>query len=43
MKRLVRLAARLYPTWWRRRYAAEFEALLEDVTPTGRLLAVDAI
>ena len=33
MKRLLRLAVRLYPAWWRRRYAREFEALLEDVKP----------
>lgn len=33
MKRLLRLAARLYPPWWRRRYAREFEAFLEDVEP----------
>ncbi len=33
MKRLVRLAVRLYPSWWRQRYASEFEALLEDVKP----------
>jgi hypothetical protein len=33
MKRLLRLAVRLYPAWWRRRYASEFEALLEDVKP----------
>lgn len=39
MRRLVRLAARLYPSWWRRRYAAEFEALLEDVNPGWRELA----
>jgi hypothetical protein len=33
MKRLVRLAVRLYPSWWRQRYAREFEALLDDVKP----------
>jgi hypothetical protein len=33
MKRLFRLAVLLYPSWWRQRYASEFEALLEDVTP----------
>jgi len=30
MKRWMRLAARLYPARWRKRYAGEFEALLED-------------
>jgi len=30
MKRLVRWAGRLYPSEWRERYGAEFEALLED-------------
>lgn len=30
MTRLVRWAARLYPSAWRARYGAEFEALLED-------------
>ncbi|HTX37985.1 MAG TPA: hypothetical protein VME43_23305 [Bryobacteraceae bacterium] len=30
MRRLVRLAARLYPPAWRARYGAEFDALLED-------------
>jgi hypothetical protein len=38
MKWLCRFAARLYPSWWRRRYATEFEALLEDVTPGWRAL-----
>ena len=33
MKLLVRLAVCLYPAPWRRRYAREFEALLEDVGP----------
>jgi len=36
MRRIFRLAARLYPTWWRQRYASEFEALLEDVDPGWR-------
>lgn len=36
MKRLLGLAARLYPSWWRRRYATEFEALLEDMKPGWR-------
>ena len=30
MRRWIRAAARLYPPQWRRRYGAEFEALLED-------------
>jgi hypothetical protein len=30
MKRLLRFLIRLYPTWWRRRYGRELEALLED-------------
>lgn len=34
MKRLLFFAARLYPRSWRRRYGAEFDALLEDVNPT---------
>lgn len=38
MKGLFRLAVRLYPAWWRHRYAREFEALLEDVTPGWREL-----
>jgi len=38
MKCLLRLAARLYPSWWRRRYASEFEALIEDVKPGWREL-----
>jgi hypothetical protein len=29
-ERLIRLAGRLYPASWRRRYGVEFEALLED-------------
>src|SRR5579864_1364442 len=29
-ERLIRLAGRLYPASWRRRYSVEFEALLED-------------
>ena len=31
MKHWVRLASYLYPASWRRRYAAEFDALLEEV------------
>jgi hypothetical protein len=30
MKHVVRFLIRLYPAWWRRRYGAELEALLED-------------
>jgi hypothetical protein len=29
----MRAAARLYPRWWRARYAREFDALLDDVEP----------
>jgi hypothetical protein len=36
MKRVMRFLVRLYPSSWRKRYAAEFEALLEDATPTVR-------
>ena len=36
MRSWIRLAARLYPARWRRRYGAEFDALLEDATPTWR-------
>ncbi len=36
MRRLVRLVARLYPVWWRRRYASEFDALLDDLRPGWR-------
>ena len=32
----MRLIARLYPPRWRERYGAEFDALLEDATPTWR-------
>lgn len=38
MTRIFRLAVRLYPPWWRRRYAREFEALLDDVKPGWREL-----
>jgi len=34
MRTLLRWAARLYPAKWRNRYADEFDALLEDVSPT---------
>ena len=36
MTRLLRLAAACYPRWWRRRYAREFEALLDDLAPGPR-------
>jgi LPS O-antigen subunit length determinant protein (WzzB/FepE family) len=38
MKPLVRLATRLYPSAWRKRYGNEFQALLEDVNPGWREL-----
>lgn len=31
MRRLARAALRLYPRWWRRRYGAELQALVEDL------------
>jgi hypothetical protein len=34
MRTLLRWAARLYPLAWRNRYAAEFDALLDDISPT---------
>jgi capsular polysaccharide biosynthesis protein len=36
MSRLVKLLVRLYPSSWRNRYEAEFEALLEEVQPGWR-------
>jgi hypothetical protein len=36
MKRLSWLVAKLYPKTWRRRYEAEFQALLEEVSPGWR-------
>jgi hypothetical protein len=36
MKRIMRFFARLYPSSWRSRYGTEFDALLEDATPSGR-------
>jgi hypothetical protein len=36
MKRLLRLAARLYPAAWRSRYGVEFQALLEETRPGWR-------
>jgi uncharacterized protein involved in exopolysaccharide biosynthesis len=38
MKSFLRIAARLYPGWWRQRYGREFDALLEDVDPGWREL-----
>lgn len=35
MKRAVRVLVWLYPSSWRKRYGAEFEALLEDATPSA--------
>jgi hypothetical protein len=34
MRTLIRWAARLYPASWRNRYAAEFDALLDDISPS---------
>jgi len=36
MHRLTKLAARLYPRWWRERYGEEFAALLEEARPGFR-------
>jgi capsular polysaccharide biosynthesis protein len=36
MKRAMKLLARLYPSGWRERYGAEFEALVEDAKPSAR-------
>jgi capsular polysaccharide biosynthesis protein len=38
MRPLVKLATRLYPSAWRKRYGNEFQALLEDVNPGWREL-----
>ena len=38
MRRLVRLAVRLYPASWRKRYGSEFEALVDDLEPGWREL-----
>jgi hypothetical protein len=38
MKRLLFLAAGLYPRWWRQRYGDEFDALLEDINPNWRAM-----
>jgi Gram-negative bacterial TonB protein C-terminal len=34
MRRLIRWTARFYPKAWRERYGAEFDALLEDMSPS---------
>ena len=34
MKRTLKFLARLYPSSWRNRYSDEFEALLDDISPT---------
>jgi hypothetical protein len=36
MRRLLRLAARIYPAAWRDRYGIEFQALLDDMKPGWR-------
>lgn len=36
MTTLIRLAVRLYPACWRRRYGREFDALLADLSPGWR-------
>ncbi len=36
MKLLLRAAARLYPRAWRNRYGAEFDALIDELTPRWR-------
>lgn len=36
MSWIARLALRLYPHWWRRRYGTELQALVEDSGPTWR-------
>jgi hypothetical protein len=35
MKRAMKLLARMYPSSWRERYGAEFDALLEDAKPSA--------
>jgi hypothetical protein len=37
MKRLIAIAASLYPRSWREQYGREFEALLDDVGPSPRI------
>jgi len=34
MRTLIRWAAQLYPQAWRERFAGEFDALLEDISPS---------
>ncbi len=34
MRTLIRWAAQLYPAAWRNRYAAEFDTLLDDISPS---------
>jgi hypothetical protein len=34
MRTLIRWVARLYPATWRNRYAAEFDTLLDDISPS---------
>lgn len=36
MRTIIRWAARFYPPAWRNRYAAEFDALLDDISPSFR-------
>lgn len=36
MRRLIRMAAWLYPAEWRRRYGVEFQCLLDDTSPRWR-------
>lgn len=36
MKRALKFLARLYPARWRDRYGAEFDALLDDISPNFR-------
>jgi len=38
MKRFLSLIIRLYPRAWRERYGNEFEALIEDSRPRGRMI-----
>ena len=38
MKRFMEFAVKLYPAEWRKRYEAEFSALLEDMNPNWRTL-----
>ena len=36
LKKWIKQLARLYPSAWRERYGAEFDALLEDIAPSTR-------